>query len=69
MMSGKTKAQRLEEMKRLYIQRAYTDIALAEKLGVSRETVFRDRKDLMLEYPVEQDEGGRWHIPRAKLIS
>ncbi len=68
-MSGMTKAQRLEEMKRLYIQRAYTDIALAEKLGVSRETVFRDRKDLMLEYPVEQDEEGRWHLPRAKLIS
>ncbi|HRJ58570.1 MAG TPA: CRISPR-associated helicase Cas3' [Anaerolineales bacterium] len=68
-MSGKTKAQRLEEMKRLYIQRAYTDIALAEKLGVSRETVFRDRKDLMLEYPVEQDDEGRWYIPRAKLIS
>lgn len=68
-MSGMTKAQRLEEMKRLYIQRAYTDIALAEKLGVSRETVFRDRKDLMLEYPVEQDEEGRWHIPRTKLIS
>ena len=68
-MSGMTKAQRLEEMKRLYIQRAYTDIALAEKLRVSRETVFRDRKDLMLEYPVEQDEEGRWHIPRTKLIS
>lgn len=68
-MSGKTKAERLEEMKRLYIQRAYTDMELAEKLGVSRETVFRDRKDLTGEYPVEQDDQGRWHIPKTKLIS
>ncbi|HQX17052.1 MAG TPA: CRISPR-associated helicase Cas3' [Anaerolineales bacterium] len=64
-----TKANRLEEMKRLYIQRAYTDIELAEKLGVSRETIFRDRKDLMGDYPVEQDDQGRWHIPKTKLIS
>ncbi len=68
-MSGRTKAERLEEMKRLYIQRAYTDIDLAKKLGVSRETIFRDRKDLTLDYPVEPDEEGRWHIPRSKLIS
>ena len=68
-MSGKTKAERLEEMKRLYVQRAYTDIELAEKLEVSRETIFRDRKDLTLEYPVEPDDQGRYHIPRTKLIS
>ncbi|KAA0272959.1 MAG: CRISPR-associated helicase Cas3' [Chloroflexi bacterium] len=68
-MSGKTKADRLEEMKRLYIQGAYTDIQLADRLGVSRETIFRDRKDLTLEYPVEQDDQGRYYIPRSKLIS
>jgi len=68
-MSGKTKAERLEELKRLYIQRAYTDMELAEKLGVSRETIFRDRKDLSLEYPVEPDAQGRYHIPKNKLIS
>ncbi len=68
-MSGRTKAERLEELKRLYIQRAYTDIELAEKLGVSRETIFRDRKDLTGDYPVEQDDEGRWHIPKTKLIS
>lgn len=68
-MSGKNKADRLVEMKRLYIQRAYTDIELAAKLDVSRETIFRDRKDLMREYPVEQDDEGRWHIPKTKLIS
>lgn len=68
-MSGKTKAERLEELKRLYIQRAYADMELAEKLGVSRETIFRDRKDLSLEYPVEPDAQGRYHIPKNKLIS
>ncbi|MCC7119614.1 MAG: CRISPR-associated helicase Cas3' [Anaerolineales bacterium] len=68
-MSGKSKSERLEELKRLYIQRAYTDIQLAEKLGVARETIFRDRKDLTSEYPVEQDNEGRWHIPKTKLIS
>ncbi len=68
-MSGKTKADRLEEMKRLYIQGAYTDIQLADRLGVSRETIFRDRKDLTLVYPVEPDEQGRYYIPRSKLIS
>ncbi len=68
-MSGKSKAERLEELKRLYIQRAYTDIELADKLGVSRETIFRDRKDLSLEYPIEQDDQGRYHIPKNKLIS
>jgi CRISPR-associated endonuclease/helicase Cas3 len=68
-MSGRTKAERLEEMKRLYIQRAYTDMELAQKLGVSRETIFRDRRDLTLDYPVEQNDEGRYHIPRTKLIS
>lgn len=68
-MSGMTKAERLAELKRLYIQRAYSDIALAKKLSVSRETIFRDRRDLTLEYPVEQDDAGCYHIPRTKLIS
>lgn len=68
-MSGKTKAERLEEMKRLYIQRAYSDIDMAERLGVDRTIVYRDRVDLMREYPIEEIEKGRYHIPRSKLIS
>ncbi len=32
-MSGMTKAERLAEMKRLYIQRAYSDIEMAERLN------------------------------------
>ncbi len=68
-MSGKTKAERLEELKRLYIQRAFSDIEMAERLGVTRETVFRDRRELSTQYPIEKDDQGRYHIPRTKLIS
>ena len=68
-MSGMTKAERLQEMKRLYIQRAYTDIDMAERLGVDRTTVYRDRIELTGEYPIEQDDEGRYRINRLKLIS
>ncbi|MCA2000435.1 MAG: CRISPR-associated helicase Cas3' [Chloroflexi bacterium] len=68
-MSGMNKSERLNEMKRLYIQRAYSDIELAERLGVDRTIVYRDRVDLMREYPIEEVEKGRYHIPRSKLIS
>lgn len=68
-MSGKTKAERLEEMKRLYIQRAYSDIEMADRLGVDRTIVYRDRVELTGDYPIEKDEHGRYHIPRSKLIS
>lgn len=68
-MSGMTKAERLTEMKRLYIHRAYSDIEMAEKLSVDRTTIYRDRVELTTEYPVEPDNEGRYHIPRTKLIS
>ncbi len=68
-MSGMTKAERLEEMKRLYIQRAYSDIDMAERLGVDRTLIYRDRIELTGQYPVEKDGEGRYHIPRTKLIS
>jgi len=68
-MSGMTKAQRLEEMKRLYIQRAFTDIEMTERLGVDRTIIYRDRMELSREYPIEKDEQGRYHIPKNKLIS
>ncbi|MBX3038556.1 MAG: CRISPR-associated helicase Cas3' [Anaerolineales bacterium] len=71
-MSGKTKAERLEEMKRLYIQRAYSDIDMAEVLGVTRETVFRDRRELATgdnKYYFEKDEQGRYYIPKTSLLS
>ncbi|MHB8779214.1 MAG: CRISPR-associated helicase Cas3' [Anaerolineales bacterium] len=68
-MSGMTKAERLEDMKRLYIQRAYSDIELAERLGVDRTLIYRDRIELTGQYPIEKDDEGRYHISRAKLIS
>src|SRR3990172_241931 len=68
-MRGMTKAERLEEMKRLYIQRAYSDIEMAERLGVDRTLIYRDRIELTSQYPIEKDEEGRYHIPRTKLIS
>lgn len=68
-MSGMTKAERLEEMKRLYVQRAYSDIEMAERLGVDRTLIYRDRIELTTRYPIEKDENGRYHIPRSKLIS
>ncbi|MBI5965492.1 MAG: CRISPR-associated helicase Cas3' [Chloroflexi bacterium] len=68
-MSGMAKAERLEEMKRLYIQRAYSDIEMAERLGVDRTLIYRDRIELTGQYPIEKDDEGRYHIPRTKLIS
>jgi len=68
-MSGMNKAERLEEMKRLYIQRAYSDIDMAKRLGVDRTLIYRDRIELTTQYPIEKDEEGSYHIPRSKLIS
>jgi CRISPR-associated endonuclease/helicase Cas3 len=68
-MSGMNKAERLTEMKRLYIQRAYSDIEMAKRLGVARETVYRDRIELTAEYPIEPDREGRYRIVRSKLFS
>ncbi len=68
-MSGMTKSERLTEMKRLYVQRAYTDMEMAERLGVDRTTVYRDRVELTSEYPIELDAEGRYRIDRSKLIS
>jgi len=69
MGKGMTKSERLAEMKRLYIQRALTDIEMAERLGVDRATAYRDRIELTAEYPIEQDDEGRYRIDRARLIS
>ncbi len=69
-MRALTKAERLNEMKRLYQQRAWSDIELAERFGISRQTVFRDRQLLIGEdYPLEQDEHGRYYANRSRLLS
>ena len=69
MSRGLTKSERLREMERLYYQRAYSDIEMAERLGVNRTTVFRDRSLLEGEVPFEQDEAGRWKIDKSNYLS
>jgi CRISPR-associated endonuclease/helicase Cas3 len=64
-----TKAERLREMERLYCQRAFSDIEMAERLGVNRSTVFRDRAELESELLFLQDEQGRWRIDRTHYLS
>jgi predicted DNA-binding transcriptional regulator YafY len=69
MKRGMMKAERLREMERLYIQRAFSDIDMAERLGVDRSTVYRDRIELEAEYPFIQDELARWKIDRSQYLS
>jgi predicted DNA-binding transcriptional regulator YafY len=69
MSRGLTKAERLREMERLYVQQAFSDIEMAERLGVDRTTVYRDRVALELEYPFQPGEGGRWRIDRTRYLS
>ncbi len=68
-MRGLSRAERLNEMVRLYQQRAYSDIEMAERLGVARETVYRDRIALSAEYPIEKQPDGRYRIPLSKMLS
>jgi CRISPR-associated endonuclease/helicase Cas3 len=63
------RAERLREMERLYIERAYSDAEMAERLRVDRTTAYRDRLDLTLEYPVEEVEPGRYRMNRTKYLS
>ena len=63
------RADRLNEMIRLYCQRAYTDIEMADRLGVDRTTVYRDRQELDLENNIVPLEGGRYRIDRVGFIS
>jgi CRISPR-associated endonuclease/helicase Cas3 len=69
MSRGQNRAERLKEMERLYIQRAYTDIELAERLKVTRTTVYKDRIMLETQFPFMQDDNGRYRIDRSRYIS
>ncbi len=69
MSRGMTRAERLDEMKRLYIQRAFSDKELAERLGVDRTTIWKDRSALEPEYPFVQDDEGRYKIDRTRYVS
>jgi CRISPR-associated endonuclease/helicase Cas3 len=71
MSRGMTKAERLREMERLYVQHreGLTDAELAERFGVDRTTIFRDRRELECEIPFNEVEPGRWAIDRMKYLS
>jgi CRISPR-associated endonuclease/helicase Cas3 len=73
MSRGMTRADRLQEMERLYLQRAYSDIEMAERLStpehrVDRTTVFRDRAELETRVPFSQDKNGRYLIDRVRYL-
>ncbi|HIE57432.1 MAG TPA: hypothetical protein EYP88_04270, partial [Anaerolineales bacterium] len=66
------KAECLIEMERLYLQRPYSDIEMAKRLGVDRTTAYRYRMELSSgnnHLPIEQDEDGKWKIDRARYLS
>lgn len=66
---SESRAERLNEMKRLYIQQPFSDVEMAKRLGVARETVFKDRQALEADYPFVEAERGRYRIDKTKLIS
>ncbi len=73
MSRGMNRAQRLREMERLYLERAWTDQEIAKELGVRRETVYEDRIALQNEdqLPIIEVEGerGRYRIDRSNYLS
>lgn len=69
MSRGMTRAERLREMERLYIQRGFTDIEMAERLEVDRTTAYKDRQLLESELPFVEVEPGRWKIDRLRYVS
>jgi len=67
-----TKAECLREMERLYLQRAYSDIEIAERLGLDRTTAYRYRMELSSgenPLPIEQVEHGKWKIARDHYLT
>jgi CRISPR-associated endonuclease/helicase Cas3 len=64
-----SRAERLREMERLYVDKPYSDIEMAEKLGVDRITVYKDRALLESEVTFIEVERGRWKIDRTKYLS
>lgn len=60
----------LREMERLYIDRAYTDIELAERLAVNRTTIYRARifMEEELGIPFLEEAPGKHRIDRHKQL-
>jgi CRISPR-associated endonuclease/helicase Cas3 len=66
---GATKSERLREMERLYLQRAYSDMEMAARLGVTRSTVHRYRTELEQTMPFMEEGTGSWRLDRGRYIS
>ena len=69
MSRGMGRAERIREMERLYIQRGFTDIEMAERMEVDRTTAYKDRQLLESELPFVEVEPGRWKIDRLRYVS
>jgi predicted DNA-binding transcriptional regulator YafY len=69
MNEGITRAERLHEIEWHYIQRAYSDLELAKKLGVNRSTIFRDRTILSTRYYLYEESRGRYRIEKSSYLS
>jgi CRISPR-associated endonuclease/helicase Cas3 len=69
MSRAKNRAERLIEMERLYLLRAFTDAEMADQLGVDRTTAWKDRTALEADLPFIETEAGRWKIDRTKYLS
>ncbi len=68
---GMKKSERLKEMERLYFQHreGLSDISLAQRFGVDRTTIFRDRSELEGTLPLQEIEPGSYSVDRMKYIS
>jgi predicted DNA-binding transcriptional regulator YafY len=70
MSTGISKAKKIQDMERYFYEGHYSDIQMAKRLDVARETAYRYRKELIDEgVPFEQDSGGLWFIDKAKYVS
>jgi len=61
----------IREMERLYIDRAYSDIELADRLEVHRSTIYRARTFMEddLGMPFIREESGRYRLDRKKQLT
>jgi CRISPR-associated endonuclease/helicase Cas3 len=69
MSRAKQRAERLRDMERFYVDRAYSDQEMADKLGVTRATVWKDRQLLSGSIAFISEGDGRYRIDRRSYIS
>lgn len=63
------RAERLIKMEQLYLQRAYSDTEMAERLSVDRSTAFRDRGLLSTRVQFNEVRPGHWQIDKRNYLS